>query len=62
MRQKNSQDNSKTLLVIQRKIYPWLDENDPRRHMTDKEILENTIDLSEACITERQSKLCTKFY
>ena len=33
---------------------PLLDENDPRRHMTDKEILEGTIDLSEACITERQ--------
>ena len=34
--------------------YPWLDENDPRRHMTDKEILEGTIDLSEVCFTERQ--------
>ena len=34
--------------------YPWLDENDPRRHMTDKHILESTVDLSEACITERQ--------
>ena len=34
--------------------YPWLDDNDPRRNMTDKEILESTIDLSEACITEKQ--------
>ena len=33
--------------------YPWLDDNDPRRKMTDKEILESTIDLSEACITEK---------
>ena len=33
--------------------YPWLDDNDPRRNMTDKEILESTIDLSEACITEK---------
>ena len=24
--------------------YPWLDENDPRRHMTDKAILKSTID------------------
>ena len=32
--------------------YPWLDEIDPRRHMTDKEILESTIDLFETCITE----------
>ena len=22
--------------------YPWLDDNDPRRHMTDKELLEST--------------------
>ena len=34
--------------------YPGLDDNDPRRHMTDKELLESTIDLSEACITEKQ--------
>ena len=34
--------------------YPWLDGNDSRRYMTDKEILESTIDFSEACITVRQ--------
>ena len=33
--------------------YPWLDDNDPRRHMTGKEIHETTIGLSEACITEK---------
>ena len=36
--------------------YPWFDDIDPRRNMTDKEILENTIDLSEACITEKQKQ------
>ena len=36
--------------------YPWLDDNDPRRNMSDKEILESTIDLSEACITEKQKQ------
>ena len=36
--------------------YPWLDDNDPRRNMTDKEILESTIDLSEACIREKQKQ------
>ena len=40
--------------------YPWLDDNDPRRHMTDKEILESTINLSEACITERQKQALYK--
>ena len=42
--------------------YPLLGDNDPRRNMTDKEILESPIDLSEACITESRSKLCIKFY
>ena len=28
--------------------YPWLDNNDPRRHMTDKEILEST--MCKCCI------------
>ena len=40
--------------------YPWLDENDPRRHMTDKELPESTIDLSEACITEKQKQALYK--
>ena len=33
---------------------PWLDKNDPRRHMTGKEIFESIINMPEACITERQ--------
>ena len=40
--------------------YPWLDDTDPRRNMTDKEILESTIDLSEACITEKQKQALYK--
>ena len=40
--------------------YPWLDDNDPRRIMTDKEIPESTISLSEACITEKQMQALYK--
>ena len=40
--------------------YPWLDENDPRRHMTGKEIQESTIDFSKACIAERQKQVLYK--
>ena len=40
--------------------YPWLDDNDPRRNMTDREILESIIDLSEACITEMQNQALYK--
>ena len=39
--------------------HPWLDDN-PRRHMTDKEILESTTDLPETCITERQEQALYK--
>ena len=36
--------------------YPSLDAKDQGKHKTDKEILESTIDLSEACITDRQKQ------
>ena len=32
-------------------LYPWLDEDDPRRYMTDEEILHRYIDLSESHLT-----------
>ena len=31
--------------------YPWLDEDDPRRDMTDEEILHRHINLSESHLT-----------
>ena len=34
--------------------YPWLDKDDPRRNMTDRECLENYIDLSDSDITEKE--------
>ena len=34
--------------------WPWLDPDDPRRKMTDREILEKYIDLSESIMTEQQ--------
>ena len=40
--------------------YPWLDDNDLRRLMRDKELLESTIDLSESCITEKQKQALYK--
>ena len=33
--------------------YPWLDEDDPRRDMTDEEILHQYIDLSESHLTRK---------
>ena len=31
--------------------YPWLDDSDDRKHMTDKEILDKYIDLDSSCLT-----------
>ena len=43
--------------------YPWLDKDDPRRNMTDRECLENYIDLSDSDITEGEKKnLCKVLY
>ena len=32
--------------------YPWLDDSNKRKHMTDKEILEKYIDLKGSCLTK----------
>ena len=34
--------------------YPWLDDSDERKHMTDREILDKHIDLEGSCLTKRE--------
>ena len=36
--------------------YPWLDDSDERKYMTDREILEKYINLDNTCLTEREKK------
>ena len=36
--------------------YPWLPPDDPRRTMTDREILEKYVDLSDSLLTEKEKK------
>ena len=36
--------------------YPWLDPQDPRRFKTDRELLEELIDLSGSCLTSREKE------
>ena len=36
--------------------YPWLDDTDERKYMSDKEILEKYIDLGNSCLTKLQKK------
>ena len=32
--------------------YPWLDNTDERKYMSDKEILDKYIDLENSCLTK----------
>ena len=34
--------------------YPWLDPDDDRRHMTDREILEKYINLNNSCLSKEE--------
>ena len=34
--------------------YPWLDSDDDRRHMTDREILEKYINLNNSCLSKEE--------
>ena len=34
--------------------YPWLDQDDERRHMTDREILEKYINLNNSCLSKEE--------
>ena len=36
--------------------YPWLDDSDERKHMTDSEILDKYIDLDNSCLTRHEKK------
>ena len=42
MKEQSVQDNEK------KDLYPWLDQDDPHRDMTDEEILDKYIDLSNS--------------
>ena len=36
--------------------YPWLDDSDERKYMSDREILEKYIDLENACLTKWEKR------
>ena len=36
--------------------YPWLDDSDERKHMTDREILDKYINLDNSCLTRHEKK------
>ena len=36
--------------------YPWLDDSDERKYMTDKEVLDRYINLDNSCLTKQEKK------
>ena len=42
------------------KRYPWLDDTDERKYMTDKEILDKYIDLKDSCLDKTERKQVMK--
>ena len=36
--------------------YPWLDDSDKRKYMSDREILEKYINLDNTCLTEDEKR------
>ena len=36
--------------------YPWLDKNDERKYMTDREILDKYINLDNSCLTRKEKE------
>ena len=42
--------------------YPWLDDADERKYMTDKEILDKYIDLEDSCLNEKKENKLWKCY
>ena len=36
--------------------YPWLDDSDERKYMTDREVLETYINLDNSCLTKWEKK------
>ena len=41
--------------------YPWLDDSDERKHMTDRDILDKYIDLDNSCLTRHEKKKVRRF-
>ena len=52
LKRDNSKSNRKTKDNFDK--YPWLAEDDPRRHQTDAEILYEKIDLKESALSKKE--------
>ena len=42
--------------ILYQEKYPWLEDSDERKYMTDREILDKYVDLNKPCLTESEKK------
>ena len=42
--------------------YPWLDDADERKYMTDEEILDKYINLNDSCLDDQERKQVMKMF
>ena len=42
--------------ILDQEKYPWLEDSDGRKYMTDREILDKYIYLDQSCLTESEKK------
>ena len=52
----NKKTETKELNNSNKNLYPWLPQDDPQRHMSDKEILDKSINLKDCYLTESEKK------
>ena len=60
MSQRYNQEEEKINQPDASDLYPWLDSDDPRRKMTDEEILKKYVDLSDSDLTKMQREELVK--
>ena len=46
---------------VEKDKYPWLDDSDERKYMTDGEILEKYINLDNSCLTESEKSTIKRY-
>ena len=56
------ESKAQTSQEAEKYLYPWLDLDDPRRDMTDEQILEKYIDLSSSDLNTEEKNYPHEYY
>ena len=60
LKRRYDKNNEDTNIATQTDPYPWLEENDPRRSLTDQQIIERYVNLTEADLTAKEKRTLIK--